>query len=159
GAGGGLFNAFDANGYTTNTGPDIVVKAAADPGFGHYELFGIVSFFRDRIYPCGVVGTNANDTNKPAVPTSITCPVNGSTTVSSGGATNKNTTGGGLGASLAWTLFNKKLDIGAKGVAGDGIGRYGSAQLADATARPDGTLALIRTAHGLAKAEWHVTPK
>jgi hypothetical protein len=44
-------------------------------------------------------------------------------------------------------------------VAGDGIGRYGSAQLADATARPDGSLALIRTAHGLGRIEAHVTPK
>jgi hypothetical protein len=51
------------------------------------------------------------------------------------------------------------LDFGVKAVAGDGIGRYGSAQLADATARPDGTLALVRTAHGLARLEWHATPK
>src|SRR5208283_3735206 len=29
----------------------------------------------------------------------------------------------------------------------------------DVTARPDGSLSLIRTAHGLVRAEWHVTPK
>jgi len=46
-------------------------------------------------------------------------------------------------------LFAKKLDFGVKGVYGDGIGRFGSSQLADATARPDGTLAPIRTGHGL----------
>jgi len=46
----GLYNAFDANGYTVNKAPDLIFKAAADPGFGHYELFGIVSFFRDRVY-------------------------------------------------------------------------------------------------------------
>src|SRR5216683_7217202 len=40
GAGGGLYNAFDANGYTVNKAPDLLFKAAADPGFGHYELFG-----------------------------------------------------------------------------------------------------------------------
>src|SRR5262249_8979227 len=51
------------------------------------------------------------------------------------------------------------FDFGVKAVGGDGIGRYGSAQLADATARPDGTLSLIRTAHGLVRGEWHVTPK
>jgi len=56
-------------------------------------------------------------------------------------------------------LLAKHLDLGVKATAGDGIGRYGAAQLADATARPDGSLALIRTAHGLARAEWHVTPK
>jgi len=161
GAGGGLFNAFDANGYTTNKAPDLIVKAVADPGFGHYELFGIVSFFRDRIYPCGVVGTNAKDTAPPATPTTFTgnCQSPTPTVVSSFGAHNDSTTGGGLGASASWTAFNKKVDFGIKVVGGDGIGRYGSAQLADATARPDGTLSLIRTGHGLARVEWHPTPK
>jgi hypothetical protein len=160
GAGGGLYNAFDANGYTVNKAPDLIFKAAADPGFGHYELFGIVSFFRDRIYPCGVVGTNAKDTKPPAVPTSLTCGNTAApTTVSSFGATNSNVTGGGLGASALWTVLNKKADIGVKAVGGDGIGRYGSSQLADATARPDGTLALIRTAHGLARLELHPSTK
>ena len=161
GAGGGLYNAFDTNGYTTNKAPDLIFKAAADPGFGHYELFGIVSFFRDRIYPCGAVGTNANDTNPPALgsETSVTCGSAKPTTVSNFGATNVSATGGGIGASAQWALFHKHLDFGVKAVGGDGIGRYGSAQLADATARPDGSLALIRTAHGLVRAEWHVTPK
>jgi hypothetical protein len=124
-------------------------------------LFGIVSFFRDRVYPCGVVGTNAKDTAPPAVTTTLTgtCLSATPTVVSSFGATNHNTTGGGIGASGLWTLFNKHVDFGLKAVGGDGIGRYGSAQLADATARPDGTLALIRTGHGLARLEWHVTPK
>jgi hypothetical protein len=79
--------------------------------------------------------------------------------VSNFGATNTSTTGGGLGASFNVPLFNKHLDFGAKAVAGDGIGRYGDAQLADATARPDGTLALIRGAQGLGRLEWHATPK
>jgi hypothetical protein len=161
GAGGGLYNAFDATGYTVNKAPDFIFKAALDPGFGHYEVFGIVSLFRDRIYPCGVVGTNATDTAPPAKPTSLTgtCASATPTVVSSFGSTNSSVTGGGLGASLLWPLFNKHIDFGVKAVAGDGIGRYGSAQLADATARPDGTLSLIRTAHGLTRAEWHLTPK
>jgi hypothetical protein len=79
--------------------------------------------------------------------------------VSSQGATNTSTTGGGLGASFNVPLFHKHVDFGLKGVAGDGIGRYGDAQLADATARPDGTLALIRNAQGLGRLEWHATPK
>ncbi len=161
GAGAGLYNAFDATGYTVNKAPDLIFKAAADPGFGHYELFGIVSFFRDRIYPCGVVGTNAADTAKPATPTTLTgnCASATPTVVSSFGATNSSTTGGGLGASALWPLFSKHVDFGVKAVAGDGIARYGGSQLVDATARPDGSLALLRTAHGLARAEWHATPK
>jgi hypothetical protein len=160
GTGAGLYNAFDATGYTVNKAPDFIFKATADPGFGHYEVFGILSLFRDRVYPCGVVGTNATDTAPPATPTVLTgnCTSATPTVVSSFGATNTSATGGGVGVSGLWPVF-KKVDLGVKIVAGDGIGRYGSAQLADATARPDGTLALIRTAHGLARAEWHVTPK
>jgi hypothetical protein len=161
----GLLNAFDSTGYTVNKAPDFIFKAAADPGFGHYELFGIVSLFRNRIYPCGVVGSNANDTNATGLPNPTPTILTGNclsatpTTVSAFGAFNDSRTGGGLGASATWGLFHKHLDFGLKGVAGDGIGRYGSAQLADATARPDGSLALIRTAHGLARFEAHVTPK
>ena len=44
-------------------------------------------------------------------------------------------------------------------MAGDGVGRYGSSQLADATLRPDGTLEPIRNYHGLLSIETHPTPK
>jgi hypothetical protein len=167
GQGSGLLNAFDSTGYTVNKAPDLIFKAAADPGWGHYELFGIVSFFKDRIYPCGVVGTNSGDSDYIAGTTTLVtytgyngaCGSATPTAVSSFGATNTSTTGGGIGASATVPVFNKKLDLGIKAVAGDGIGRYGDAQLADATARPDGTLSLIRTAHGLARAEWHATPR
>jgi hypothetical protein len=159
GAGGGSYNAFDSTGYTVNKAPDLIFKAAADPGFGHYELFGIVSFFRDRIYPCGVVGSNTGDTVPGTTTFTGNCLSPTPTVVSSFGATNTSNTGGGFGASALLPLFNKHVDFSVKGVAGDGVGRYGSAQLADATARPDGTLALIRTAHGLGRIEWHVTPK
>ena len=64
---------------------------------------------------------------------------------SAAGAFNDTKVGGGGGASARLPLLNKKLDFVAKGVFGDGIGRYGSAQLADETFHPDGTAALIRT--------------
>src|ERR1700722_7368867 len=160
GAGGGLFNFADATGYTINKSPDIIIKAALDPGFGHYEVFGIISTFRNRIYPCGVVGTNAKDTVVPATPTSITClDTAAPTTVSAFGASNDTNVGGGFGASARWTAAQKKVEFGLKAVAGDGIGRYGSAQLADLTLRPDGTEALIRTVHGLGALELHPSPK
>ncbi|HMD07022.1 MAG TPA: hypothetical protein VKH63_05760 [Candidatus Acidoferrum sp.] len=159
GAGAGLYNAFDATGYTVNKAPDIIIKATADPGFGHYEVFGIASFFRDRVYPCGVVGTTLGDTVPGTATLTANCTSPTPTVVSSFGAHNTSSAGGGGGVSALFPLFNKKLDAGIKGVAGDGIGRYGSAQLADATARPDGTLALIRTAHGLGRLEFHATPK
>jgi hypothetical protein len=159
GAGGGLFNFIDATGYSINKTPDFVVKAAADPGWGHYELFGIISTFRNRVYPCGAIGTNAKDTATPKTITTIACPIDGSTAPSSIGAFDDTRTGGGIGASLRVPIIAKKLDFGIKAVAGDGIGRYGSAQLADITFRPDGTAALIRTTHGLGALEFHPNSK
>ncbi len=158
GAGGGLFNAFDATGYTPNKSPDIIIKAAADPGWGHYELFGIISTFRNRIYPCATVGTTAGNLPTPATPVVVACS-NGTTAPSATGAFNDSRTGGGMGGNARVPLFAKKLDVGLSVVGGDGIGRYGSAQLADLTIRPDGTQALIRTVHGLGTIELHATPK
>ena len=159
GQGGGLFNFVDTAGYTVNKAPDIIVKAAADPGFGHYELFGIVSVFRNRIFPCAVAGTNAANLPTPATIVTVACPVTGLPVRSAAGAFNDTRVGGGIGASVDITTFNKKLDLGLKAVAGDGIGRFGSAQLADLTFRPDGTAALIRTAHALGRVEIHPNPK
>src|ERR1700730_10524013 len=159
GQAGGLLNAFDATGYTVNKAPDILVKAAADPGFGHYEVFGILSTFRNRIFPCAVAGTNAANVPAPAVPTVVTCPATGLAARSAAGAFDDTRVGGGLGASAMFSLFNKKVDLGVKAVAGDGIGRYGSAQLADETFRPDGSASLIRTAHALGRLEFHPNPK
>jgi len=154
----GLFNSFDPTGYTVNKAPDVIVKLAADPGFGHYELLGIVSTFRNRVFPCAVAGTNA--ANLPPVPlVVVTCPVTGTPVRSAAGAFDDTKVGGGVGASFDVPLFAKKLDFGIKAVAGDGIGRYGSAQLADETFRPDGTGVFIRTGHALGRLEFHPNPK
>ncbi|MFL6445789.1 MAG: hypothetical protein ACJ713_18375 [Candidatus Sulfotelmatobacter sp.] len=159
GNGGGLFNFVDTTGYSFNKSPDIIVKAAADPGWGHYEVFGIFSTFRNRVYPCGVVGTNTKDTVAPTTPATIACGIDGSTSPSSIGAYNDTRYGGGFGANIRVPVVPKKLDFALQGAAGDGIGRYGSAQIADLTLRPDGTQALIRTAHALGELELHATPK
>jgi hypothetical protein len=160
GAGGGLYNAFDATGYTANKAPDVIAKIAVDPGWGHYELFGILSTFRSRVYPCAVVSPAASTPTTILVGDPISCAANpAATTPSAAGAFNDTREGGGVGASLFVPVIAKKVDFGLKGVIGDGIGRFGSAQLADATARPDGTLAPIRTYHALARLEVHPTPK
>jgi len=168
GNGGGLNNAFDPTGYSPNKAPDVVFKAALDPGWGHYEIFGILSQFRARIYPCAVISytptgtviTAANGTTTTYTGPPITCAALAAGEAPNvAGAFNDSRTGGGGGASFRVPLFNKKLDFGVKGVYGDGIGRFGSSQLADATARPDGTLAPIRAGHGLGILEFHVSPK
>ena len=164
GAGGGLYNFSDTTGYTVNKLPDFLAKAAFDPGgnWGHYELFGILSDFRSRVYPCAVVGTDAANVPPPGVATVLNCPqdpVNPTPKPSSLGAYNDSRVAGGLGGSAFWTMFGKKVDFGLKTVAGDGIGRFGTAQLADVTARPDGTLAPIRTLHYLVSLALHPNKK
>jgi hypothetical protein len=44
-------------------------------------------------------------------------------------------------------------------MAGTGVGRYGSSQLADATLKPDETLEPVRNYHGLFSLESHWSPK
>lgn len=144
GAGGGLLNPI-AN-YAFSAAPDFVAKAAFEPGFGHYEVFGVISTFRDRIYPCvDIYGTTQG----------AQCPA-GSSTTSTAGAFNDTRTGGGVGANARVTLM-KKVDLGIHFLGGDGIGRYGTTSLSDVTARPDGTLALIRSFQGLGTIEMHPT--
>ncbi|HEV2274005.1 MAG TPA: hypothetical protein VGR96_07555 [Acidobacteriaceae bacterium] len=134
GNGGGLYNP-TAN-YASNVAPDFIAKLAFEPGWGHYEIFGIGRFFRARVYP--------NDTGS---------------TSSSVGAYNDSTTGGGIGGGFRVPTFQKHLDVGLKGLWGDGIGRYGSSQIADTTARPDGQLALIHGFSAIGTLEFHFTPR
>ena len=159
GSGGGLLNFSDTTGYAFNKSPDIIVKAVADPGWGHYEVYGIFSAFRNRVYPCGVVGTNAKDTNPPATPTTIPCSVDGSTTPSALGAFNDTRGGGGIGGNFRFPVGGKKAEFGVQGAYGTGIGRYASAQIADLTLRPNGTQALIRTGHALGELVLHPNSK
>ena len=149
GAGGGLNNFVDTTGYTANKSPDFFVKATLDQGWGHFEVVGIVSPFRDRVYPCGA---------QPLIAANLPAACNGSFT-SVAGATNDGRTGGGIGATGRIPFANKKIELMGHFQGGDGIGRYSSAQLADVTARPDGTLAPIRSAAWLGEVELHPNPK
>jgi hypothetical protein len=145
GQGGGLLNGFDATGYTINKAPDFLVKAALDPGWGHYEVVGILSDFRNRIYPCGAL--------------SVTLPAGCTTATSVTGAFNDSRVGGGVGFTARLPIIAQKVDLVGHFQGGDGIGRYSSAQLADVTARPDGSLAPIRSAAWLGMLELHPSPK
>ena len=157
---GGLYNAFDPTGYTANKAPDLVAKITADPGWGHYELFGLISTFRDRVYPCAAVSPKASTATTILVGAPLSCGAAPTATApSAAGAFNDSQIGGGIGVSATVPLVPKKVDIGLKVVAGDGIGRFGSAQIPDVTARPNGTLALIRTGHALARLEFHPNAK
>jgi hypothetical protein len=157
GAAGGLQDAFDTTGYSLNKTPDFVVKAALDPGWGHYEAYGIVSTFQSRVYPCAIQGTTAGNFPTPTTPVELNCGLTSSPAPSVVGAYNNSTVGGGVGGSVAVPIHT--FDVGLKVFYGDGEGRYASAQLPEFTLRPDGTMSLIHGGSWLGRVEWHVTPK
>ena len=132
GASGGLYNP-TAN-YSFNPSPDFVGKLAFEPGWGHFEVFGVFTDFRDRIYPLATA-------TKP----------------SAAGAFNNTAPDGGIGANIRGTIA-KHVDIGAHFLGGNGTGRYGTAGLADVVARPDGVLVPVRNYQALGTLEWH-SPK
>jgi hypothetical protein len=115
GVGGGLLPS--TNNYSLDFAPDTIAKFAVDPGWGHYELYGMARGFRDRYEP----------------------------TAGSVAGTDNTTWGGSVGAGMILPL-TAQLSFQASALMGTGIGRYGSAQLPDVTVRPDGTLAAIREA-------------
>jgi hypothetical protein len=115
-AGGSLLNS--AANYSIDFAPDIIAKVAFDPGWGHYEVYGLGRGFRDRS-----PGTAAG--------------------------TNNTTWAGSIGAGMILPLA-PNFEFQASGLAGHGNGRYGSAQINDATIRPDGTVAAIKEWQALA---------
>ena len=122
--------------YSYNASPDFVGKLAFQPSFGgHYEIFGIATQFRDRVFP------NA-----------------GLTTPSPLGAFNTNTWTGGGGGNARWSLFQKHFDVGIHGLAGKGLGRYGTAGLSDVTITNNGRVSPINSYQGLLTLEYH-SPK
>ncbi len=138
------YNGFSGT-YTANPSPDLVAKIAFDPGFGHYEIFGLADRFADRIYPCVSGGPFSTAAQCP--------PTTGATTVT--GAYNASKEGGGFGANARWTMADKHIVFGLHGFGGSGIGRYGAAQLSDLTINPDGSVHLIKGLQGLSTLEYH----
>ena len=131
GTGGGLYNP-TAN-YSWNLTPDYIVKFAFQPAFGgHYEVFGIASDFRERIYPNAALSTP-----------------NG------GGAFNSSVWGGGIGANARWMLAQKKIELGVHYLGGPGVGRYGTSTLPDLTVKPNGQLATLHNNIALGSFETH----
>ncbi len=97
--------------YSDNLAPDIILKFAADPGWGHYEVYGLLRFLNGR--------------------TSFAATGNGH---------NSNTTGEGIGAGMILPVIPRMLDFQLSGLVGQGVGRYGTSQLADAAFSPTGKI-------------------
>jgi len=162
GASGGLYN--PAANYAYNPSPDFIIKAVFEPGFGHYEIFGLASEERDRIFPCAsgggaVVPTGVVGLANTGLPVGVGCPGTATNVASTLGATNSSAGIGGGGANARWSLFAKKIDFGVHFFGGTGIGRYGSAGLADATVRPNGSVVPLHNYQSLATLQFHVGKK
>ncbi len=126
--------------YANNLVPDFIVKAAVDLPKAHFELGGLARFLRDYYNPVTwATGstTFTYDTSRYLSHTSSAGGIFGSVRVSP----------------------SKFADLAVQAMAGQGVGRYGSSQLADATLRPDETLEPIRNYHGMISIETHPTPK
>jgi hypothetical protein len=116
-----------ATACSNDVAPDFVEKVAVDPGWGHYELFGLQRFFADEVAVT-------------AVPNSWSEKVR---------------FGWGVGGSALLPAIPKYLDLQGSVMAGQGTGRYGSSQLADVTIAPDGSLQPLQTLQFLVGAIAH----
>lgn len=138
---GGLYN--NQSNYSFNPSPDIIGKIVFEPGFGHYEVFGIFSRFRDRVFPCqDIAATDLCGGSATPGPNALA-------------AFNDSKSGGGAGANARWSVMNKHIDIGLHGVGGSGVGRYGTSGLPDVAVHADGRLYLVKSLQGLSTLEFH----
>ena len=131
-----------ANNFNTEQAPDIIAKAAFDPGWGHYEVFGLARFFTDSVFTCDPL----------LVPASGICPT---TTTNVGNANAQVTAGGGIGGSVLLPVIPKLLDLQGSVLYGKGIGRYGASQLPDVVVGSDGSLSPITALQAMVGAVAH----
>jgi len=142
-----------------NKAPDMLVKVAFDPSFGHFEIFGLARFAHETVYPGETTNSNLYgglyDVNCPKSTPGCN-PV--APALTTAGAFSDSIVLGGGGGSLRVPLASNKLSLGAKGIYGPGVGRYGSC-LPDVTANASGSLEPIHNLSGLLSAEVTPTPR
>ncbi len=117
GIGGGLLNnggstdsgGYSGTSYTFDVIPDIIAKIAYEPGWGHYELYGLAREFRT---------------------------INTTPAISAVGGSQPTSFGGGIGAGMVLPVVPKMVDFGGNILAGYGVGKYASGQLPDFTINP-----------------------
>ncbi len=123
---------YTGTGFTLDVMPDIIAKVAWEPGWGHFELYGLGREFRTELTKA--IGPNPAG----ATPTAF---------------------GGGIGAGAVLPVIPKMLDITANILGGWGIGKYASGQLPDFTINPNnGAPALIPEIEGMVGVIGHPTP-
>lgn len=117
---------YSGTNYSLNQYPDVVAKVAFEPKLAdrtlHLEAFVIGRAFTDRVTIAPTTGTQAAALGLIA-----------------GNATDTQW-GGGYGGGAVFNVVPGLLDVQASGMAGNGIGRYGTSQLTDTVLRPNGQL-------------------
>jgi hypothetical protein len=137
-----------------NQAPDVILKAAFDPGFGHYEIFGIAGFAHETVYPGETTNSNLYGGLKDIVSGAVVAPA-----LTTAGSYSNSISLAGLGGSFRVPVIKDKLTFGAKGLFGPGMGRYGNSTLSDVTADASGELAPIHNASGLVTVEATPNPR
>jgi hypothetical protein len=140
--------------YSFNVMPDIIVKAAFDPSFGHFELFGIGRYAHETVYPGETTNSNLYGGLKDIVTGATVAPA-----LTTAGSYNNSIALGGLGASGRVTLFADRLSLGLKGLYGPGVGRYGDSTLSDVTSAASGEFSPLHNLSALSTVEIAATPR
>ncbi len=140
--------------FSFNVAPDIIAKVAIDPGWGHYEIFGIGRFAHQTIYP----GENT-DRNLYGGLTDVATGAVVAPALTTAGAFSNNAFFGGGGASLRVPVIPNVLTVGFKGMYGSGLGRYGNSTLADLTTNSWGGFSPIHNASALITVEANPNPR
>ncbi|HEX9022872.1 MAG TPA: hypothetical protein VF799_03440 [Geobacteraceae bacterium] len=113
---------------SVNDTPDFVFKVAYEPGWGHFELYDLVRTFGSTVNPAGTGVLNRSHITTTA-----------------------------FGGGFILPLIPKKLTLTASAAYGEGIGRYGSAQLPDVAQDANGNLVPIRELQYLFGLSWDPT--
>ena len=116
--------------YSVNKYPDVIAKVAAETDFGHFELYDLMRNFQ---YQAGTP-TGANGAQD-------------------------NVWGNSVGAGMIIPVIPKTLDFNLSGLYGQGVGRYGTTGLTDATLDAGNNLQLLTGYSVLGAAIWHADPK
>jgi Skp family chaperone for outer membrane proteins len=145
-----------------NETPDFLIKATADPGWGHYEIFGIARTAHEVVYP----GVTQNSVKYGGIADNAGLVI-GTSTPGTAAAASSTTTGsynnsillGGGGASARLPLIANKLTFAVKGMYGAGLGRYGNTTLSDVTSDASGNFAPLHNLSGLLTLEANPSPR
>jgi hypothetical protein len=138
-----------------NQAPDLIVKAAFDPGWGHWEIIGITGFAHETIYPGETTNSNLYGGLTDIGTGQVIAPA-----LTTAGYHNNSIQLGGFAGSMRVPLAPKnKVSFGFKGLFGPGMGRYGDSTLADVTANAAGALRPIHNVSGLFTLEANPTPR